>query len=71
MFPSIGHGSGPGGRGNSRRRSNVLRINSSASTAVAAPMKRLVKEVMMIMVGTTASQTLVLSQPEDLGHMPV
>ena len=49
MFPSIGHGFGPGGRANFCRRSNVLRIKSSASTAMVAPTNRLFREVMTSM----------------------
>lgn len=39
MFPRIGHGIGPGGRGNFGWRPNVLRIMNSANTT-AATLKR-------------------------------
>lgn len=50
MLPSIGHGLGPGGRGNSGRRSNALWIKKSASTAAAAPKRTLGGNIAVIIL---------------------
>lgn len=41
IFPSIGHGFGPGGRGSLGWRSNFLRIMNSAITTAATPKRSL------------------------------
>lgn len=60
MFPSIGHGFGPGGRGNFGWRPNVLRIMNSVNTTAAIPKRSSGGNIVVIIVvkSKRASQSL-------------
>lgn len=50
MFPSIGHGFGPGGRGNFGGRANALRTRNKANAAVATPNRRFGRTVVVVSI---------------------
>lgn len=66
MFPSIGHGFGPGGRGNFGRRAMTLRTRSKAKTAVATPKRRFVTTVALVII-----LVILRKAPKNPKHLPL